>query len=90
MQQLAMHASRRGVEIDVTTNADRKRAVFAHPDLVERLLEHPISYKFPSQWTGFIPPEMWQGVPNNSPRRAALVAIYEEALARATQGRAAA
>lgn len=82
MQQLAMHASKRGVEIDVTTNKDRQRVVFAHPDLADRLCEHPLNYVRPSQWTGFIPPEMWQGVPNNSPRRAALVEIYEEALAR--------
>lgn len=91
MQQLAMHASKRGVEIDVTTNADRRRVVFAHQDLADKLMEHPISYKFPSQWTGYIPPAMWQGLPNRSPRREALVAIYEEALARtASHGQVAA
>lgn len=83
MQQLAIHASKRGVEIDVTTNADRRRMVLAHSDLADRLLEHPLGYKLPSQWTGYIPPAMWQGQPNRSPRREALVAIYEEACARA-------
>ncbi|MFE1170431.1 hypothetical protein [Nocardiopsis sp. NPDC058789] len=90
MQQLAIHASKRGVEIDVTTNKDRQRIVFAHQDLADRLMEHPLNYKFPSQWTGYIPPAMWQGQPNNSPRRAALVSIYEEALSRSAQGQVAA
>lgn len=89
MRRMAVHAAARGVEIDVTTNSDRRRAVLAHPDLAERLCEHPLSYKYPSQWTGYIPPEMWQGVPNNSPRRAALVEIYGEACERnARRGRA--
>lgn len=82
MRELAVRASRHGAEIDVTTNAERRRAVLSHPDLAERLCEHPLSYKRPDQWTGYIPPEMWQGQPNRSPRREALVAIYEEALAR--------
>jgi|SRR5699024_3997573 len=85
MRELAVRASRHGVEFDVTTNAERRRAVLSHPDLAERLCEHPLSYKRPDQWTGFIPPEMWQGQPNNSPRRLALVAIYEEALARSAR-----
>ncbi|WP_431870912.1 hypothetical protein [Nocardiopsis eucommiae] len=90
MQQLAMHASKRGVEIDVTTNKDRQRIVFAHQDLADRLMEHPLNYRFPSQWTGYIPPAMWQGLPNRSPRREALVAIYEEALSRSAHGQVAA
>lgn len=91
MHRLVVHAAARGVEIDVTTNADRKRAVLAHADLADRLCAHPLNYQHASQWSGYIPPEMWQGVPNNSPRRAALVAIYEEACARnATPGQAAA
>lgn len=83
MQQLAIHASKRGVEIDVTTNAERRRAVLAHADLAERLCEEPLSFARPDQWTGYIPPAMWQGTPNTSPRRKALVAIYDEALSRA-------
>lgn len=82
MRELAVRASKHGVEIDVTTNAERKRAVLAYSDLADRLTEHPLSYKFPSQWTGYIPPAMWQGQPNRAPRREALVAIYAEACAR--------
>ncbi len=82
MQQLAVHASKRGVEIDVTTNAERRRAVLAHADLAERLCEEPLSFARPDQWTGYIPPAVWQGTPNTSPRRRALVEIYEEALSR--------
>lgn len=82
MQELAVRASAHGVEIDVTTNSERRRTVLAYADLADRLLEHPLSYRYPSQWTGFIPPEMWQGQPNRAPRRDALVAIYAEACAR--------
>jgi len=84
MQELAIRAMRLGqVEIEVTTNAERRRAVLAHPDLAARLTEPPLAYSDPSRWTGYIPPEMWQQLPNRSPRRTALVEIYEEALSRA-------
>lgn len=82
MRELAVRAARHGVEFDVTTNAERRRAVLAHPDLAERLCEDPLGYARPDQWTGFIPPAMWNQQPNTSPRRKALVEIYEEALAR--------
>ncbi|MEU0236811.1 hypothetical protein ABZ234_03905 [Nocardiopsis sp. NPDC006198] len=84
MQDLAIRAMRHGAEIEVTTNAERRRAVLAHPDLAERLTLPPLNFSSPDRWEGYIPPEMWQQVPNNSPRRLALVAIYEEALSRAT------
>ncbi|WP_017602230.1 hypothetical protein [Nocardiopsis lucentensis] len=82
MRELAVRAMRHGVEIDVTTNADRRRAVLAHLDLAERLCEEPLGFERPDQWTGFIPPAMWNQQPNTSPRRKALVEIYDEALAR--------
>ncbi|GAA1455202.1 hypothetical protein GCM10009602_68850 [Nocardiopsis tropica] len=84
MQELAVRAMRHGAEIDVTTNAERRRAVLAHPDLAARLCEAPLGYSSPDRWTGYIPPEMWQQLPNRSPRRLALVEIYEEALSRAS------
>lgn len=83
MQQLAVRASRHGVEIDVTSNAERRRAVLAHSDLAARLCEDPLNYVRAEQWTGFIPPEMFNQTPNTSPRRLALVDIYEQAVARA-------
>lgn len=57
MRELVVRASRHGVEFDVTTNQERRRAVLAHADLAERLCEHPLNYKRPDQWTGFIPPD---------------------------------
>lgn len=87
IRELAVRASRYGAEIDVTTNAERRRAVLAHADLAERLCEDPLNYARPDQWTGFIPPAMWNQQPNTSPRRRALVEIYEEACARAAAPR---
>jgi hypothetical protein len=59
-----------------------REAVLAHPDLAERLTQPPLDYAQPSQWNGFVPPEQFNGQNNDSPRRAALVAIVDEALTR--------
>ncbi|GAB3213300.1 hypothetical protein GCM10027294_43570 [Marinactinospora endophytica] len=82
MRELVVRAARYGAEIDTTTNEERRAAVLAHPDLADRLTKHPLFYTRPEQWHGYIPPEQWHGVPNNSPERAALVEIYDEALRR--------
>ncbi len=66
-----------------------REAVLAHPDLAERLTQQPIGYVRPDQWNGFVPPETFPDkVLNDSPRRAALVAIVDEALARDTARKA--
>lgn len=83
MRELAVRASRRGVEIDVTTNEERRRLVLKHPDLAARLCEKPLGYARPEQWTGYIAPEVFEtGARNDSPFRAQAVGIYEEALRR--------
>jgi hypothetical protein len=86
MRKLAIHAARRGVEIDVTTNAERKATVLRHPDLAARLCEAPMRCSSPERWSGFIAPEMTATGPNTSPYRAQVVAIYEEALRREQEG----
>jgi hypothetical protein len=64
---------------DTTRN---RQVVLAHRDLAERLTRLPIGFGSPDQWTGFIPPEVWNGQHNDSPRRAALVELVAEAMAR--------
>lgn len=59
-----------------------REAVLAFPDLAERLTRQPLDYVRPDQWNGFVPPAEFNGQANNSPRRAALVAIVDEALTR--------
>lgn len=63
------------------TLTDRE-AVLAHPDLAQRLTEPPLGYARPQQWNGFVPPETFNGTRNDSPRRAALVELVEQARAR--------
>lgn len=71
----------------------RNREVVArHEDLSKRLTEPPLGYAQPSQWNGFVPPSTFSGQVNgqinDSPRRAALVAIVDEAMARDAQRQA--
>ncbi len=66
-----------------------REAVLAHPDLAERLTRQPIGYVRPDQWNGYVPPEAFPDkVPNDSIRRAALVAIVDEALSRDSERKA--
>jgi len=62
--------------------AERRKLVLAHPDLAVRLTEEPIGYERPEQWTGYVPPLIWNGELNDSARRAALAEICAEALRR--------
>jgi hypothetical protein len=61
---------------------ERRERVLGHPDLAARLTEEPIGYGRPEQWNGFVPPLVWNGQFNDSPRRAALAEICAEALKR--------
>lgn len=61
----------------------QKAAVLANPDLAERLTMSPLDFAKPEQWNGGIPTETFNGGNNDSPRRAALAAIVEEAMQRA-------
>lgn len=58
---------------------ERREMVLRHPDVARRLCEPPLSFKHPSQWNGFVPPELWAEQFNDSPRRAALLDICREA-----------
>lgn len=63
--------------------AENRAAVLRHPDLATKLTQPPIGYTKPEQWTGYVPPETYDGVPNRSDRRAALFDIVLDALTRA-------
>jgi hypothetical protein len=75
--------------------AERRERVLAHPDLAQRLTEPPLEYTrttpggkqrpAPELWNGFVPPRTFNGALNDSPQRAALVAICEEAQARESE-----
>lgn len=56
----------------------RKEMVMRHPDIARRLVTE-LGYASPGQWNGFIPPSHFNGSPNNSPRRAALLEIEADA-----------
>jgi len=60
---------------------ERRAAVLSQPEIAARLREPPLEYKHPDQWNGFIPPELFDGERNGSPRREALVSILEDAVA---------
>ncbi len=59
-----------------------RRLVLSHPDLAARLCEPALGYQRPEQWNGFVPPEIFNGEHNLSPRLEALAAIVAEAEAR--------
>lgn len=73
---------------------ERIKLVLAHPDLAEQLKSNLIGYTRPENWNGYIPPAEIPGpagapgyyVPNPSPRRAALVALVDEAQRREREG----
>lgn len=65
---------RQARETEAATNAQRKRLVYRHPDLVDQLRligQDP--------WNGRIPPAQWSGAINTSPVRAQLLVIVAEA-----------
>jgi len=67
--------------------ADARRAlVLRYPDLAAQLTQQPINCQSPEQWTGAMPPETWNGMPNNSPLRPVLLAIVAEAERRSYAG----
>ena len=73
-------------------DAQERAVVLRFPDIAAKLTEFPMSYARPEQWTGFIPPK-WVTAPhgsgwvlNDSPSRAALLAIHAEAVERAASG----
>jgi hypothetical protein len=49
--------------------------VLRHPDIAQRLTQHPLNYGRPDQWTGYIPAYEWGGQVNDSIRRTALLDI---------------
>lgn len=76
---------RQARETEAAANAARKRLVYRHPDLVDRLRligQDP--------WNGRIPPREWGGAINTSPIRVELLAIVDEAEQRTTTARSAA
>lgn len=68
--------------------AEQRRLILAYPDLAARLCAAPIGFKRPEQWTGYIPPTFDRERPdgtvpqNDSPVRAALMALLEQAAER--------
>lgn len=76
-----------GIAEQARAECARRRALInRHPDLAAKLAEIPGQ----TAWNGHIPPATWNGAPNNSPIRTALLELVAEAEAReAPQTRAA-
>lgn len=72
--------------------AEQRRLILAYPDLAAGLCREPIGFKRPEQWTGYIPPTFDRERPdgtvpqNDSPVRAALMALLEQAAERWDRG----
>lgn len=64
---------------DPACHAERDR-VLRHPDIAKRLCDPPLRYSRPEVWNGYVPSETWQGRHNDSPQRAALLAIITDAV----------
>lgn len=65
-----------------TSKADaerRKFLVLKHEDLAAQLTGQPLNFTRPEHWDGSIPPEKFNGQPNDSPRRPVLLALVAEA-----------
>lgn len=71
-------------------NQRRRALVLQYPDLAARLCKPPLREATPETWNGWIPPEIWREQINDSPIRAALVALVAEAERRNTAARRAA
>lgn len=68
--------------------AQRRDLVLAYPDIAAKLKLPPLKLADPRQWSGFIPAADHEGpngtrIPNDSPLRAQLVAVFNEACERA-------
>jgi hypothetical protein len=66
-------------------NQQRRDLVLAHPQIARKLCDPPYSLKTPEQWTGYIPAADTETPgaprPNDSPIRAQLLAILDQAAA---------
>lgn len=60
-------------------NQARRDLVLRHPDIAARLTKYPFRYPQPEDWNGYMPPEMWRGARNDSPYRALLVRMLDDA-----------
>lgn len=70
---------RQARETEAAANAARKKLVYRHADLVDRL-----RLLGQDPWNGRIPPREWGGAINTSPIRSELLAITAEAEHRGT------
>lgn len=59
--------------------AANRALIFAHEDLTNMLGMPPLKIASPREWTGYVPPEIWDQRINNAPERRALVALLDEA-----------
>lgn len=64
-------------------NNRRRALVLRHPDLAQHLCDPPLKCPAPEAWTGYLPPELWNGRTNDSPIRTQLLAIVQAADSRA-------
>jgi hypothetical protein len=77
-------AYRKAVAVEVLTmRSERRKAVLAHPDLAEKLMDPPLKMSSPEKWTGYVPSPTVEAKhhqdANPSPYRAQLVAIVRVA-----------
>ena len=66
--------------------AARRAVVLADPDIASRLRDRPLGFKHAGQWTGFVPPETFNGGRNQTWEREALAAIVADAIAAEAAG----
>jgi hypothetical protein len=60
-------------------SAARRALILRHPDIAERLTQQPLNFTTPQHWNGSVPPELWNQVRNDSPRRPVLLEMVAEA-----------
>jgi hypothetical protein len=83
-QQGDLRTYLRDLQAEARSNNNRLKAlVLAHPDLAAQLLEKPLAFERPEQWSGYIAGNHWDGRPNRSPYREQLAALVAEAERRA-------
>ena len=66
--------------------AARRAVVLADPDIASRLRDRPLGYRHAEQWTGFVPPETFNGARNQTWEREALAGIVADAIAAEAAG----
>jgi hypothetical protein len=79
------YRTRHQVLSGVTSVRALRELVLSHPDLAAKLCQPPLNFTKPTNWNGFVAPDLFNGERNDSPYRKALAAIVAEAMDRGAQ-----